>query len=283
MQFFHLFSFVVVASYAAALPQPAELSDKYSNNVDATLASGLEARSYQPELNSYRESATLMSLKRRANSGSDSSPSSATTPEHTVNVPFTDNDVTYMNLASTINNVKNDGYILLGDEEKAGKSVDGPVGAMLTMYLGKATYIISAVNLWIENSLSNILKVIESGLGKDEYSRILPDLEEYFKNAGGNLISGMDEVVGYTTNIAEGVQHAAVYLTRIREEFQAAFVGCFGYIASLRVQLRKFSSGKILDGYLADIHKAIMDFISNDHEPMYFKLSRELDDAYYKD
>ncbi|KAH6564661.1 hypothetical protein BASA61_002557 [Batrachochytrium salamandrivorans] len=224
-----------------------------------------------------------MSLKRRANSGSDSSPSSATTPEHTVNVPFTDNDVTYMNLASTINNVKNDGYILLGDEEKAGKSVDGPVGAMLTMYLGKATYIISAVNLWIENSLSNILKVIESGLGKDEYSRILPDLEEYFKNAGGNLISGMDEVVGYTTNIAEGVQHAAVYLTRIREEFQAAFVGCFGYIASLRVQLRKFSSGKILDGYLADIHKAIMDFISNDHEPMYFKLSRELDDAYYKD
>ncbi|KAH6562447.1 hypothetical protein BASA62_009160 [Batrachochytrium salamandrivorans] len=196
-----------------------------------------------------------MSLKRRANSGSDSSPSSATTPEHTVNVPFTDNDVTYMNLASTINNVKNDGYILLGDEEKAGK----------------------------KNSLSNILKVIESGLGKDEYSRILPDLEEYFKNAGGNLISGMDEVVGYTTNIAEGVQHAAVYLTRIREEFQAAFVGCFGYIASLRVQLRKFSSGKILDGYLADIHKAIMDFISNDHEPMYFKLSRELDDAYYKD
>ncbi|KAH9248833.1 hypothetical protein BASA81_013490 [Batrachochytrium salamandrivorans] len=283
MQFFHLFSFVVVASYAAALPQPAELSGKYSNNVDATLASGLEARSYQPKLNSHKESATLMSLKRRANSGSDSSPSSATTPEHTVNVPFTDNDVTYMNLASTINNVKNDGYILLGDEEKAGKSIDGPVGAMLTMYLGKATYIISAVNLWIENSLSNILKVIESGLGKDEYSRILPDLEEYFKNAGGNLISGMDEVVGYTTNIAEGVQHAAVYLTRIREEFQAAFVGCFGYIASLRVQLRKFSSGKILDGYLADIHKAIMDFISNDHEPMYFKLSRELDDAYYKD
>ncbi|KAH6589099.1 hypothetical protein BASA50_010264 [Batrachochytrium salamandrivorans] len=31
MQFFNLFSFVVVASYAAALPQPAGLSDKYPN------------------------------------------------------------------------------------------------------------------------------------------------------------------------------------------------------------------------------------------------------------
>ncbi|KAH9271117.1 hypothetical protein BASA83_006659 [Batrachochytrium salamandrivorans] len=88
MQFFYLFSFVVAASYAAALPQPAELSEKHSSNVDATLASGLEARSYQPVLNSYKDSPTLMSLKRRddsegsseENSGSDSSPPPDTTP-----------------------------------------------------------------------------------------------------------------------------------------------------------------------------------------------------------
>ncbi|KAH9263019.1 hypothetical protein BASA83_013676 [Batrachochytrium salamandrivorans] len=88
MQFFYLFSFVVVASYAAALPQPAKLSEKYSSNVDATLASGLEARSYQPVLNSYKDSPTLMSLKRRddsegsseEDSESDSSPPPDTTP-----------------------------------------------------------------------------------------------------------------------------------------------------------------------------------------------------------
>ncbi|KAH6563570.1 hypothetical protein BASA62_008451 [Batrachochytrium salamandrivorans] len=68
MQFFHLFSFVVVASYAAALPQPAGLSEKYSNSVDTNLASGLEARSYQPGLNSQKNSATLTSLKRRDDS-----------------------------------------------------------------------------------------------------------------------------------------------------------------------------------------------------------------------
>ncbi|KAH6592280.1 hypothetical protein BASA61_004603 [Batrachochytrium salamandrivorans] len=38
MQFFYLVSFVAVVSNAAALPQPAGLSEKYSNNVDATLA-----------------------------------------------------------------------------------------------------------------------------------------------------------------------------------------------------------------------------------------------------
>ncbi|KAH6562400.1 hypothetical protein BASA62_009244 [Batrachochytrium salamandrivorans] len=68
MQFFHLFSFVVAASYAAALPQPAGLSEKYSNNVDAILASGLEARSYQPGLNSYKELATSTLIKRRGDS-----------------------------------------------------------------------------------------------------------------------------------------------------------------------------------------------------------------------
>ncbi|KAH9245688.1 hypothetical protein BASA81_016824 [Batrachochytrium salamandrivorans] len=66
-----MFSFVVAVSYAAALPQPAELSEKYSNNADATLASGLEARSYQPGLNSYKESATLTSLERRDDSKND--------------------------------------------------------------------------------------------------------------------------------------------------------------------------------------------------------------------
>ncbi|KAH6577680.1 hypothetical protein BASA60_003942 [Batrachochytrium salamandrivorans] len=89
MQFFHLVSFVVATSYAAAFPQPAELSEKYLNNADFTLASGLEARSYQPGFNSHKGSATLKSLERRGdsegssgeNSGSDSSPPPETTHE----------------------------------------------------------------------------------------------------------------------------------------------------------------------------------------------------------
>ncbi|KAH9265178.1 hypothetical protein BASA83_011261 [Batrachochytrium salamandrivorans] len=69
-------------------------------------------------LNSQKDSATLMSLKRRANSGSDPSPPSATTPEKKASVPFTDNDVDSMNLAFTIDSVQHGYYALLGDEKK---------------------------------------------------------------------------------------------------------------------------------------------------------------------
>ncbi|KAH6599222.1 hypothetical protein BASA50_003164 [Batrachochytrium salamandrivorans] len=81
MQFFHLFSFVVVASYAAALPQPAELSEKYSNDVDTNSAFGLEARSYQPVLNSYKDSATSVLLKRQDDSEGSPEANSEVSPE----------------------------------------------------------------------------------------------------------------------------------------------------------------------------------------------------------
>ncbi|KAH9269295.1 hypothetical protein BASA83_008657 [Batrachochytrium salamandrivorans] len=81
----------ILASYAAALPQPAGLSEKYSNDVDTNSASGLEARSYQPGSNSHKDSATLVSLKQRGNSGSGSFPSSPSVPQNLVfetNDPF---------------------------------------------------------------------------------------------------------------------------------------------------------------------------------------------------
>ncbi|KAH9267557.1 hypothetical protein BASA84_000609 [Batrachochytrium salamandrivorans] len=52
--------------------------------------SGLEARSYQPALNSQKNPATLMSLERRANSGSGSSPSFVKVPKRPFSDIFTD-------------------------------------------------------------------------------------------------------------------------------------------------------------------------------------------------
>ncbi|KAH9268310.1 hypothetical protein BASA83_009472 [Batrachochytrium salamandrivorans] len=118
MQFLHLFSFVVAASYAAALPQPAGLSEKYSNNVDNNLVSGLEARSYQPGLNTREDSATLVLLKRQDDSGSDSSSPPATTPEKIVGKDFTEDDVSSENLASTIDKVTDDAYVFFKEGER---------------------------------------------------------------------------------------------------------------------------------------------------------------------
>ncbi|KAH6594999.1 hypothetical protein BASA61_003938, partial [Batrachochytrium salamandrivorans] len=105
MQLFYLLSFVVVVSHAAALPQPAELSDKYSSNVDITLASFLEARSYQPELNSHKDSATLTSLERRDDSdgGSDLPPLlSYGDIQNIISKVFRDEDFSSANMATTI-------------------------------------------------------------------------------------------------------------------------------------------------------------------------------------
>ncbi|KAH9263704.1 hypothetical protein BASA83_012883 [Batrachochytrium salamandrivorans] len=73
-----------------ALPQPAELSEQYSNGVDITLASLFETISYQPVLNTRDDSVTLVSLKRRddsagsagGNSGSGTPPPPVSTFEY---------------------------------------------------------------------------------------------------------------------------------------------------------------------------------------------------------
>ncbi|KAH6564689.1 hypothetical protein BASA60_010241 [Batrachochytrium salamandrivorans] len=122
----YLLSFVAVVSHAAALPQPAGLFEKYSNDVDTNSASGLEARSYQPGLNSHKDSATLVSLKRRddsdgssgENSGSDSFLPSTSGPNEPFKSPFTDSNVSSMNLASTIDNVGDGVLNLYKDGEK---------------------------------------------------------------------------------------------------------------------------------------------------------------------
>ncbi|KAJ1338987.1 hypothetical protein BSLG_006126 [Batrachochytrium salamandrivorans] len=152
MQLFYLFSFAVVASYAAALPQPAGLSEKYSNDVDATLVSGLEARSYQPVLDTREDSPTLMSLERRADSAGSSKgnflfgipPLSTLSPEEArklIYSLFKPSDFSFENIASTIDNV-GDGFAELSENgEKVKTKIVGTAGNLLSLYLRKATYV----------------------------------------------------------------------------------------------------------------------------------------------
>ncbi|KAH6588913.1 hypothetical protein BASA50_010411 [Batrachochytrium salamandrivorans] len=136
-------------------PPPASgLSEKYSNNVDTTLASGLEARSYQPGLNSYKESATLVSLKRRDDSeGSDPSPPPATTPNETDSDPFTNSVTNTINLASTIGKVIDSDYVFFTEGEKVRQKIDGDTGEMVAKYLRRDVYVTSVLNRWVDKSI----------------------------------------------------------------------------------------------------------------------------------
>ncbi|KAH6597968.1 hypothetical protein BASA50_004122 [Batrachochytrium salamandrivorans] len=328
MQFFYLFSFVVAASYAAALPQPAGLSEKYSSNADATLASGLEARSYQPVLNSYKDSATLVSLKRRddsegsvgdnsegsvgdnsegstgdnsegstgdnsegstgnnsegstgdnsegsvgdnsegstgEDSGSDPTPPSpppATTPIKTFSAPFTKDDVSSKNLASTIDKVEYNKFIFFMDGEKAGKKISGDAGKRVAEYLRRATYASVALGTWADYSTSDILNLIKSGLGDYQYSKI----ESYLTKKARELLidfnQGMDALSSATTNILKDIDSVAENIEKIDKAFDIIFDSRMTLLWNLEYQLDRFEAGETLKGQLADVNRSTNKFV----------------------
>ncbi|KAH6596003.1 hypothetical protein BASA50_005476 [Batrachochytrium salamandrivorans] len=263
MQFFHLFSFVVVASYAAALPQPAGLSEKYSNNVDTNLASGLDARSYQPGSNSYKDSATLVSLKRRDDSEELSEDDSEDNSE-AARGSFAEIDFSSKNLASTIKIIKGGAYILFDSIEKAGQRFDGPVGGMVEKYLSKSIHVNFALRRWGRSPVSDILGLIRSNLGEDEYSKIEPYLTEIRRVAEDESKAGFDAISNATTNILEDVGSGIENLQNTNTLVERALLSQLNFISVLRFWL-KFEAGATLRGYLTNIIQSIGDFFSDQH------------------
>ncbi|KAH6599005.1 hypothetical protein BASA50_003325 [Batrachochytrium salamandrivorans] len=277
MQFFYLLSFAIVASHAAALPQPAGLSEKYSNNVDNNLASGLEARSYQPALNSYKEPATLVSLKRRddsegssednsegssgEDSGSDSLPPPATTPKKTNGVPFTKGDINIMNLAYIIDNVGDGSVDLYKDGEKAGKKIDNPVGGLVAKYLRRYIYVNIVLKQWIKGSLNNTLFIIKSVLGNREYSRIRPGLLRDIQSFEVRFITAFKAASKAVSNILNEVDSVADNIQRIEKSFENALYSRTSLLLELVSLLESYKAGETLKGHLNAAVKSIDDFL----------------------
>ncbi|KAH9265845.1 hypothetical protein BASA84_001415, partial [Batrachochytrium salamandrivorans] len=205
MQFFYLFSLVVASSYAVALPQPAGLSAKHSNNVDTDLAFGLEARSYQPGFNPQKDSATLVSLKRRDdsegsvgdNSGSDSSPPPATALKKTFSAP--------------------------PYRRRFGKKMNNHAGDLLSTYLRMSVYVSIALRNWAETSTSGILLTIEFGLGKEKYSKVGPNLTKRLEELSIEFNKGMDAVDDATKRILEDDGPVAKNIQDIKKLFDLVF------------------------------------------------------------
>ncbi|KAH6576172.1 hypothetical protein BASA60_004640 [Batrachochytrium salamandrivorans] len=154
MQFFYLFSFVVAASYAAALPQPAGLSEKYSNSADTTLASSLEARSYQPRIKLPKGLGYF--------------------------------DVAVATRPSTIDKFGNGVYHLFDNGERARKKIGEFAGEALERYLSRFVYVIIALGEWMKREQSTIFDTIKSALGDEQYYKIIKD----FVNLSAALTAG---------------------------------------------------------------------------------------------
>ncbi|KAH6598387.1 hypothetical protein BASA50_003807 [Batrachochytrium salamandrivorans] len=211
MQFFYLFPFVAVASYAAALPQPAGLSEKYSNNADATLASGLEARSYQPGSNSQKDSATLAELGT-------------------------------LLLSSKIKEVENNHADVPENVKAAGAALSESTGKLLLAYVQYFHYVTNSLKDWVENTGKDIVAVIKSGLGDAEYSKVEPSLKEANEKLTNRANGYLRLVNTALSNIKGRVGTTEKQMETIHESFVNLFEYYTDYFEKLGLQLKKFDA-----------------------------------------
>ncbi|KAH6571116.1 hypothetical protein BASA50_002409 [Batrachochytrium salamandrivorans] len=310
MQFFYLFSFVVAASYAAALPQPAELSEKHSSNVDTTLASGLEARSYQPGLNSYKDSPTLISLERRddsegssgEDSGSDSSPPpdttpndseglskedresdpfvpSDTTPKNGVGLPFVRSDGISRNLAATIDKVGDDAYLFFQQGELAGLKFSDTVGDMMASYFRRSSYVAAALTFWKQNSVLSIIAFIRSNLGEDEYFKIKPHLPNIVQGLEDESHAGYTTIGDTTSRILGDNGSVTENFQNINRSFRRTFDSRWELLGVLRLQLNRFKAGNTLEVQLGGVAASLYRFYIKQQE-LFGKIMKKLKAKY---
>ncbi|KAH6569560.1 hypothetical protein BASA50_010852 [Batrachochytrium salamandrivorans] len=276
MQFLHLFSFVVVASYAAALPQPAGLSEKYSNDVDTNSASGLEARSYQPGSN-------LVSLKQRGNSGSGSSPSSPSDPQNLVfetNSPFGKAHYSALLLFDVVKAFGTD----LGDAPKnvkaAGAALSDSTGKLLVDYAQRSLQAVDALNNWVKDAEQNLFGAIKAGLGNKRYSKIKPLLDDASSKLAADASYNLQQVTAALSNIEKKIDSAKLEVEAVQQSFGRVFEDYQFYIKTLRPHLDKFSSGQETNAYLSEGVEVLVEF-SLKQEALYFAVRNGIPDAIY--
>ncbi|KAH6597056.1 hypothetical protein BASA61_003280 [Batrachochytrium salamandrivorans] len=250
MQFFHLVSFVVVASYAAALPQPAGLSEQYSNNADITLASILEARSYQPVSNAREDSPTLMSLERRAGSARSSEGKSG---------------------FSTGNGIAE----LSEDGEKAGTKIGGSVGDLLSLYVRRNIYVSVSLTLLLGNEGEAIISFIKSIETPKNSSKIFSDFFQTFMDLTVGANEKEKRSDGFIVNIlkdsgtvAQNVEAAIKLLVEAVDNFVKLF-------DVLKTLMGKSESGKTFYDDISSMMESLTKF-SAEQQNLHDKIIKAL-------
>ncbi|KAH6575808.1 hypothetical protein BASA61_001923 [Batrachochytrium salamandrivorans] len=283
MQFFHLFSFVVVASYAAAFPQPAELSEKYSNNADITLASGLEARSYQPVVDTQKDSATLVSLERRGNSqGSLGGNGESSTFLQSIISEFREPIVVSKlgcgALASMIEQVGDDLDDAPEDVKAVGAAIGGDTGDKLVEYFRKALYVSGKLKDWAEDIPEEMVALIKSNLSDEEYSEVESSLKEAYDELTANASEYLDGATDDLSDIEEEVDSANQEMKEIHGLFECTFNAYRIYFEVLQRQLNRFEEGEDICELLSYADTNLVNF-SNSQQELYDEITQGLEAA----
>ncbi|KAH6596792.1 hypothetical protein BASA50_004909 [Batrachochytrium salamandrivorans] len=229
-----------------------------------------------------------MSLKRRDDSegssgddsGYDSFLPSTSDPNEPFKSPFTDSNVSTMNLSSTIDNVGDGNANLYKDGEKIRQKISGPAGDIVTKYIRKNAYVNVALRHWVHESVPGILKKIKSLWGEIEYPRFEPDLTEAMKKWEDEFRAGLNAIVDGTTNILKDVGPVGENLQKIGRSFQNTLFNRGLFISKLMRLLRLFESSKALLRYLGDISVSVTKFFI-EQQSIYVQFMSKLRVSYY--
>ncbi|KAH6575760.1 hypothetical protein BASA62_001767 [Batrachochytrium salamandrivorans] len=235
---------LVSALTTSALPQPAGLSKRHSNNANTNSASGLEARSYQPGSNSYKESATFVSLERRddfwgppgGNDGSDTPPPPGSKLEWLL-------------------------VALAGD--------------MLAKYIRKADYVDTALNRWMGIERKNIIDAIKLAMGEAEFSKIAEHFFMTLAALGAEVYINERDAVIAISNIVNHIKTPIQNVETMNALFNVALNIRMQLVDKLRSRLEGSEVVKVLYGYLSKLVASIKKFIT-DQQGFYEEIIKAL-------
>ncbi|KAH6582012.1 hypothetical protein BASA61_008759 [Batrachochytrium salamandrivorans] len=265
-------------------PSPSQrgLSEKYSNGVDITLMSLLSARSYQPALNSYKESATLMSLKRRANSGGNSGGSGIpleSTFEYaklTIGSAFGKEAFNCVKLFPTIDKVGDGVVSLHKDIKRAADMIGGSAGEMLTAYFRRALYVDNALQGWIRDTGKNVISIIKSGLGVAEYSKVDLLLRQTAARLTNKIQAGFKAAAKAVSYLLRNIGFTNKNMETIHASFGDIFRRYMMFFEELKPLLVKFPDVKAFSGYIANMCVSLNKFLT-DQQQIYGKFVKALE------
>ncbi|KAH6576736.1 hypothetical protein BASA60_004370 [Batrachochytrium salamandrivorans] len=225
-----------------------------------------------PELNSQKNSATLVSLERRADSdgasggnGGKSGPP-LLTPQDVKDIIasfFKDSDLTSANISSTIDRVK-DGIVGFYKEgEKAEKEIGGAAGRMLKRYIERAIYVIVALIGWMEKELNNIFRVTRFAVGAVKFADIFRAFVAARAESARLADKKEREVTGAVLNILAKTGTVIENVNTINTSFKEIFINRIALFTLLGSPLKDFESAKVLYGQISNVVTSLHKFAAD--------------------
>ncbi|KAH9269697.1 hypothetical protein BASA83_008169 [Batrachochytrium salamandrivorans] len=262
MQFFHLFSFVVVASYAAALPQPAGLSEKYSNS----------------------NSATLTLLKRQDDSeespedGSEDDSEDGSEDGSEEESPLEEAESDLWLLSSIVDQATVGGSKVPENVKAAGAAVGGDAEKALVKYLDRVLHVSEELEKWVEVSGDNLDTVIKSGLSDEEYANVEPSLKEAKDKLTADVSDNLQQVNAALSVIAETPGSAKQEMETVHAALGRVFDAYKVYFEVLNSQMGRVEASEAIQEHFSEASASFVEFASR-RQGLYDEVAQKLEAA----